>query len=51
MTDSNTPPPAAGQPARASLAHFLRHGWPLLLIVLSGVAAAAAVLNFTVFAD
>lgn len=42
--------PAAGKPARASLAHFLRHGWPLLLIVLAGVATAATVLNLTVFA-
>lgn len=50
MTDTPTRP-AAGQPVRASLAHFLRHGWPLLLIVLSGVAAAATVLNLTVFAN
>jgi len=31
--------------------HFLRHGWPLLLIVLAGIAAAAAVLNLTVLAN
>ncbi len=50
MTDSSPRPSAAGQSARASLAHFLRHGWPLLLIVLSGVVAAAVVLDMTVFA-
>jgi len=51
MTDSSPRPSAAGQPARASLAHFLRHGWPLLLIVLAGVATAATVLYLTVFAN
>lgn len=50
MTDTSSRP-SVGQPARASLAHFLRHGWPLLLIVLAGVATAATVLNFTVFAS
>lgn len=51
MTDTSARP-AASQPGRASLAHhFLRHGWPLMLIVLSGVAAAATVLNLTVFAN
>ncbi|MBV6408200.1 MAG: hypothetical protein EFKGCFLK_01784 [Rhodocyclaceae bacterium] len=50
MTDSSPRSPADGRPARSPLAHFLRHGWPLLLIVLVGVAAAAAVLDQTVFA-
>lgn len=50
MTDSNNPPSVAGLPARGTLRHFLRHGWPLLLIVLSGVAMAAVVLDLTVFA-
>lgn len=50
MTDTSPRPSAAGQPARASLVHFVRHGWPLLLIVFAGVAAAATVLNLTVFA-
>lgn len=50
MTDSNNPPSVAGPPARGTLRPFLRHGWPLLLTVLSGVAMAAVVLDLTVFA-
>lgn len=50
MTDSSPRPSAAGRPARSPLAHFLRHGWPLLLIVLTGVTVAAVVLDQTVFA-
>ncbi len=52
MTRSPTrpPSPAARHPARASLMHFLRYGWPLLLIVFSGVVAATVVLDQTVFA-
>lgn len=48
MTDSPLP---AARPTRPAWVPALRQCWPLLLIALVGAAAAAAVLNLTVFAD
>lgn len=44
MTASPTRPPA-----HSTILRFLKHCWPLLLIVLLGVLAAALVLFLTMF--
>ncbi len=49
MTASPTRSTAADPSARSMILHFLKHGWPMLLIVLLGVLMAALVLLLTVF--